>query len=430
MTHAGVAIALVATTIYNVGFVLEKRALTYLPVIDAHRIWSLLRTLFTARGWLAGFALILIGMVLQLVVLSLEPLTVAQPLQASGVVVTILLSRLVLRERLGRTELVCIAVLVISVVLLSLSSGHGSAAGTHADGLAVFLAALPGFVASLVIYWSAQRAARARHRHRAGASGIRYGLCAGLMYGVAGLALKALSASLFSGGRTHSLLIAAALSPYLYVALACMAAGLCLFQSALQRSPASIVVPVGAIISTGYLIVIGSWLFHERLPASPVLLSLRLIGGIAAVFVPIVLTVTAERGGSRQRPVLGAEPATGPFPLTERPPVMSLDPLLLELLACPIDKQALLYLDEEGFLYNPRLRRLYRVRDDIPVLLADQGETVTGERHQDLLRRAAADGAQATLQVPLRDALLPYLDELRGHPDQAGAKDDSGEDAA
>ena len=89
MTHAGVAIALVATTIYNVGFVLEKRALTYLPVIDAHRIWSLLRTLFTARGWLAGFALILIGMVLQLVVLSLEPLTVAQPLQASGVVVAI-----------------------------------------------------------------------------------------------------------------------------------------------------------------------------------------------------------------------------------------------------------------------------------------------------------------------------------------------------
>ncbi len=428
MTHAGIAIALVATTIYNVGFVLEKRALTYLPVIDAHRIWSLLRTLFTARGWLAGFALILIGMVLQLVVLSLEPLTVAQPLQASGVVVTIVLSRLVLRERLGRTELVCVAVLVISVVLLSLSSGHGSAAGTHADGLAVTLAALPGFVVSLVIYWSAQRAAR--HRHQAGESGISYGLCAGLMYGVAGLALKALSASLFSGGRTHSLLVAAALSPYLYVALACMAAGLCLFQSALQRSPASIVVPVGAIISTGYLIVIGSWLFHERLPASPVLLSLRLIGGIAAVFVPVVLTVTAERAGPRQRPVLGPEPATGSFPLTERPPVMSLDPLLLDLLACPIDKQALLYLDEEGLLYNPRLRRLYHVRDDIPVLLADRGETVTGERHQDLLRRAAADGAQATLRVPLRDALLPYLDELRGHPGQAGDKDDSGEDAA
>ena len=37
---------------------------------------------------------------------------------------------------------------------------------------------------------------------------------------------------------------------------------------------------------------------------------------------------------------------------------MSLDPLLLNLLACPIDKQALLYLAEDDVLYNPRLRRL------------------------------------------------------------------------
>jgi uncharacterized protein YbaR (Trm112 family)/drug/metabolite transporter (DMT)-like permease len=430
MTHFGVAIALVATTIYNVGFVLEKRALTYLPAIDAHRILALLRTLFTAPGWLAGFALILTGMVLQLVVLSLEPLTVAQPLQASGVVVTILLSRLVLRERLGRLELTCIAVLVASVVLLSLSSGHGSDAGTHADGLGVALAALPGVLLGLVIYLSAQRAARARHRHRRGVSGVSYGLCAGLMYGVAGLALKALSAGLFSGHRTHSLLASAALSPYLYVALACMGAGLVLFQTALQRSPASIVVPLGAIISTGYLIVIGSWLFHERLPSSPVLLALRLIGGVAAVFVPVVLTVAAERGATRPQPATGTGPLAAPLPSTERPPDMSLDPLLLDLLACPIDKQALLYLADDGVLYNPRLRRVYHVRDDIPVMLADQGETVTDERHLDLLRRSAAGEAHPTLQLSLRDALVPYVTDLRGHTEQAGDSGDSGEDAA
>lgn len=80
---------------------------------------------------------------------------------------------------------------------------------------------------------------------------------------------------------------------------------------------------------------------------------------------------------------------------------MSLDPLLLELLACPIDKQALLYVPADGVLYNPRLRRSYQVRDGIPVLLADQGTTVTGERHAELLRRAAT----ATLRVPLEDLL-------------------------
>ena len=86
---------------------------------------------------------------------------------------------------------------------------------------------------------------------------------------------------------------------------------------------------------------------------------------------------------------------------------MSLDPLLLDLLACPIDKQALLYLPDDGILYNPRLRRSYQVRDGIPVLLADRGTTVTDEQHADLLRRAGAapDVTAATLRVPLADLL-------------------------
>jgi len=94
---------------------------------------------------------------------------------------------------------------------------------------------------------------------------------------------------------------------------------------------------------------------------------------------------------------------------------MSLDTLLLNLLACPIDKQALLYLDEYDVLYNPRLHRSYRIRDGIPVMLADQGETVTDEQHRNLLRRAAAGGAVATLQAPLSSLL---------------SDDGSGEDAA
>jgi uncharacterized protein YbaR (Trm112 family) len=93
---------------------------------------------------------------------------------------------------------------------------------------------------------------------------------------------------------------------------------------------------------------------------------------------------------------------------------MNLDPLLLNLLACPIDKQALLYLAEDDILYNPRLHRLYRVRDGIPVMLADRGETVSDDCHRDLLRRAAAGGAATTLQVALRDVLASHLADAHG----------------
>jgi uncharacterized protein len=126
---------------------------------------------------------------------------------------------------------------------------------------------------------------------------------------------------------------------------------------------------------------------------------------------------------------------------------MSLDPLLLNLLACPIDKQALLYLADDEILYNPRLRRLYHIRDGIPVMLAEQGETPSDDRHRDLLRRAAADGAPVTLQAALRDVLAcavgagtvlgsqpgRFADQTaiipNGRPVR-GAKTGSGEDAA
>jgi uncharacterized protein YbaR (Trm112 family) len=110
---------------------------------------------------------------------------------------------------------------------------------------------------------------------------------------------------------------------------------------------------------------------------------------------------------------------------------MSLDPLLLNLLACPIDKQALLYLAEDEILYNPRLRRRYRIRDGIPVMLAEQGETMSEDRHRDLLRRAAVNGAQATLQAAVRDVVACAADAgtLLGHPVREG-KTGSGEDAA
>lgn len=75
---------------------------------------------------------------------------------------------------------------------------------------------------------------------------------------------------------------------------------------------------------------------------------------------------------------------------------MALDPQLLEILACPEDKGPLLYFEGEGALYNPRLRRRYAVRDDIPIMLIDEAETVSDGEHERLLAKAAAEGIEPT----------------------------------
>jgi uncharacterized protein YbaR (Trm112 family) len=77
---------------------------------------------------------------------------------------------------------------------------------------------------------------------------------------------------------------------------------------------------------------------------------------------------------------------------------MSLEPILLEVLACPEDKGPLLYLEDEQRLYNPRLRRSYPVREGIPVMLVEEAETVDPAEHDRLMGRAERGEARWTLR--------------------------------
>jgi len=79
---------------------------------------------------------------------------------------------------------------------------------------------------------------------------------------------------------------------------------------------------------------------------------------------------------------------------------MPLDPLLIELLACPEDKGPLFFFDDEDLLYNPRLRRAYKVVDSIPVMLIDESTLVEESEHQRLMAKIEAGQAQETGRAP------------------------------
>ena len=68
-----------------------------------------------------------------------------------------------------------------------------------------------------------------------------------------------------------------------------------------------------------------------------------------------------------------------------------LDEKLLSILVCPQDRGPLLLVADK-FLYNPRLRRAYRIEDGIPVLLVDEAVAVTDDaEHQGMLDRASGE---------------------------------------
>jgi drug/metabolite transporter (DMT)-like permease len=303
--YAGMGLALLATTAYNVGLILEKRALGRMPTLDVRRVAHVIVGLLTDPAWLTGFGLMLTGLACQVVVLTFEPVSVVQPVLASGVALVLVLSRLVLGERLGGTEFWCVAAMAVSVVLLALSAGGASAGVGHsASGGWMAAVTIPSVIIGLLVASSPLRAGFSKRR--AQVTGVSYGVGTGLLYGVSALAIKALSSILVRNHTAAIIAIGVVSSPYLYVLAGCSAAAMLLFQAALQSCRASIVVPVSNVTGSMYFVIAGTWLFHEHLPTSPDKLGLRLAGIMMAGFVLIAL--------ARQSPVAPAQPLPGESP--------------------------------------------------------------------------------------------------------------------
>lgn len=303
-TDLGLALALLSTTAYNCGLIVEKQALGQLPSISGRHILSSMLRLLSAPRWLVGFAMMLCGLGLQVLALMVAPVTLVQPLIAGGVVIVLVLSRLVLREHLDHVQYACVGLMALSVVLLALSAtGASTEVGHQASGLLLAAVAIPSGTVALMAGASALRAGS--RKHRMPVIGVSYGIATGLLYGVAALAIKALSGALLHSHGVASTVVALMSTPYLYVMGGCSALGLLIFQTALQRCRIAIVAPVSNVLGSVYFIVVGTWIFRERLPADPMQLALRL-GGI---LITCGVVVQLSRQGGAVQPAARPRPA-------------------------------------------------------------------------------------------------------------------------
>lgn len=278
-THyaVGIGITVVSALLYNVGFVLEKHGLGHLPDVHARRIVHLVRSVASSPAWVAGFCSMLGGLALQIVALSLVPISVVQPVFVSGIVLLLVLSHLALGEHLGRREWAGVATVGAALLAISLSldarTDHAGTRGTLAGiiGIGVPTVALAGWLFLYADRLGHGPGARSHLR------GPIFGTAAGLVYGVASLATKAVSAQLQTGGLIHGIPHALA-SPYVYLLGLSSALGLVLFQTGLQRCHASVVVPVSNVISSAYVVAAGTVLFGEHLPSGHWKVALRVVG--------------------------------------------------------------------------------------------------------------------------------------------------------
>ena len=72
---------------------------------------------------------------------------------------------------------------------------------------------------------------------------------------------------------------------------------------------------------------------------------------------------------------------------------------LLEILACPVCKVKVELTPDGSGLKCGECRRVYPIRDDIPVMLVDEAESVDDAEHDRLLAKAQAEGITPTSEA-------------------------------
>jgi drug/metabolite transporter (DMT)-like permease len=290
-----------SAALYDAGYILEKQALAALPVLTGQPL-RLLRAVLRSRRWLVGFVTMLAGLGLQVLALTLAPVTVVQPVLAAGVLAMVVAGRAVLGERLGPRERAAVALVLAAVVAIAISAGPGAElarsapAGRFASMVTVVVILAAGAA------WIAIRT-NGREAGGRGAGSRRdavvLSIAAGLFYGIGALAEKAVATQLVGHGVLEGAESALATAyPWVFVALTFC--GLLVFQVGLQRQPASLLVPLANVISSGCALVGASVVFGEVLvPAG--WWSLPRWAGFAAVLAAV--GVLAAETAPRSTPV-------------------------------------------------------------------------------------------------------------------------------
>jgi drug/metabolite transporter (DMT)-like permease len=137
----GFGIALLAAAAYDSGYALQAFEARRAPIEQSMRV-GLLAHLIRRPIWLASIGLAIVGWGLQVVALTMAPLTLVQPVLALGLFLLLGLGVRVLGEHVGRREWTAVAIIVVAVGLIAWAAPPEPGTVPRDAGLAVALGLL------------------------------------------------------------------------------------------------------------------------------------------------------------------------------------------------------------------------------------------------------------------------------------------------
>ena len=257
----GIGLAVLVALATNLAALLKHRGCQDARAVQIGRPLGALRDLAGSRWFVAGWALAALAWLAHVAALSLAPISLVQAILAGGAVTLAVLSQRLFGDPVGRRQWLALTIGAVGLVLLvvTLPRFHGSDSEFS-------LAAIAGFEGGLILL-----AVAIAFLHRSGRLGSRHGVMravlAGLLFALAGIAIKALT-----GGTGGPIGIAALVT----ITVACGALAQYTAVAALQGGGAIETIGLMGLVANAMQIVGGILVFGDPLSPSPLGIALQI----------------------------------------------------------------------------------------------------------------------------------------------------------
>jgi drug/metabolite transporter (DMT)-like permease len=241
----GLAAALVASALFNVGIALQGIEARSAPKKLGLRV-SLLRLLFRRKRWVIGWVLGVVGIAPQVLAFADAPFVVVQPALASGLLILLFIGSRMFGEHVDWVEIVGVSAIIGGVALLAWGAPQHAEAHRGGGAVIAVVAALAaaGFFPFVV-------------RGTRWDTGMGSILASGAGFAASNVATKLLSDDIGSGHYVIATIWAAV---GLITGIAATITGM----TAFQRRRATTVVPVSTAVQTFLPIVLEPFFLREH----------------------------------------------------------------------------------------------------------------------------------------------------------------------
>ena len=190
----GLICALLSALGTNLAFLFKHRGAVAAPDIDMRHPVRSAVDLFRSRWWSVGWVVAAVAFALHVAALSLAPISLGQAVLAGGLVFLAVLAERFFGFELGRRQWLGIAVVAVSLTLLTVTGGGGgggASSGYSLVGMIIFEGVAVS-VGLLLVFSHVIERIRMQ-------PGVLLGIAGGLGFGISDVAIKALSGDLDRG---------------------------------------------------------------------------------------------------------------------------------------------------------------------------------------------------------------------------------------